>query len=344
MDLVQMFLNLAFPPLAMFFLALALPPLALMKMCGWVYHFIFSENMQGKVVLITGSSSGIGEQMAYQYAKKGAKLVLVARREDHLKAVADKSSSIGAPAVHVIVADVSKEEDCKNFIEETIRIYGRLNHLVNNAGIAHSFLFEETVDPTRLQQVMDVTFWGSVYPTYYAIPHLKQVSGRIVVTASDAGWLPLPRMSLYNAAKAAVINFFDSLRIELGPSVGITVATPGWTESEMTRGKFINRQGDLQFNQDVRDVQLGPWPVVSAEECGKAIVNGACRGERSVSIPKWGNVLFLYRLLAPQLLEWASYLFYVRAAPQPLSKTAVDATGAKKILYPSSIRQPLKSE
>jgi short-subunit dehydrogenase len=76
------------------------------------------------------------QQIAYQYAKKGAKLVLIARREDRLKAVADKSSSMGAPAVHVIAADVAKEEDCKKFIEETIRIYGRCKIHISNAHFA----------------------------------------------------------------------------------------------------------------------------------------------------------------------------------------------------------------
>ncbi|KAH9308930.1 hypothetical protein KI387_036841 [Taxus chinensis] len=339
MGLIQMFLNLTFPPMALAFLAVALPPLTLMKMFGWLFHFLFSENMRGKVVVITGSSSGIGEQMAYEYAKRGAKLVLVATREERLKAVAHNARSLGAQNVLVIAADVSKHRDCKRFIDDTITHYGRLDHLVNNAGIAHSFLFEEATDPSHLPHLMDVTFWGAVYPTYYAIPHLKRVCGRIVVTASNAGWLPLPRMSIYNAAKAAVINFYDSLRIEVGPAVGITVATPGWIESEMTLGKFVDKQGEMQIDEDVRDAQVGPLPIEYAEECAKAIVNGACRGQRTASIPKWYNVLFFYRVLAPELLEWLSYLFYVRPVQQqPLSKTILDATGAKNILYPSSIQ------
>lgn len=277
------------------------------------------------------------------------------RRENRLKAVAEKSRSLGAKNVHVIAADVAKEEDCKKFIEETINRYGCLDHLVNNAAVAGSFLFEEA-NTSAFPHVMDVTFWGSVYPTYYALPHLKRSSGRIVVTASAAGWLPMPRMTIYNAAKAAVINFYDSLRTEVGSSVSITVATPGWIESEMTLGKFVSREGELVVDQDTRDVQVGPSPVVYTEDCAEAIVEGACRGKRYVTIPMWYGVLFLYRVLAPELVEWVSYLFYVKkaAAPrgkkqqQPLTKAVLDASGAKKILYPSSIQshspQSTKSE
>lgn len=355
MDLMTCMLNLTLPPIAVAFLSVVLPPLALMRMLFWSYHLIFREDMRGKTVLITGASSGIGEQMAYLYAKKGANLMLVARRENRLRAVADKSLSLGAKNVHVIAADVAKEEDCKRFIDETINLYGCLDHLVNNAGVAGCFLFEEA-NTSAFPHVMDVTFWGSVYPTYHALPHLKRSSGRIVVTASAGGILPMPRMSIYNAAKAAVINFYDSLRAEVGSSVGITVATPGWVESEMTLGKFVSKEGELGFNEETRDVQVGPSPVVYTEDCAKAIVEGACRGKRYVTIPMWYNVLFLYRILAPELLEWVCHILYVKktSAPrgkkqqQPLTKTVLDATGAKKHLYPSSIQsqtpQNTKSE
>lgn len=346
---MQCVLNLALPPMTVAFLSVVLPPLALMRMLFWSYHLIFRENMRGKTVLITGASSGIGEQMAYRYAKKGANLVLVARRENRLKAVADKARTVGAKNVHVIAADVTKEEDCKRFIDETINLYGCLDHLVNNAAVAGSFLFEEA-NTSAFPHVMDVTFWGSVYPTYYALPHLKRSSGRIVVTASAAGWLPMPRMSIYNAAKAAVINFYDSLRTELGSSVSITVATPGWIESEMTMGKFLTKGGEVEVDQETRDVQVGPSPVLYTEDCAKAIVEGACRGKRYVTIPMWYSVVFLYRILAPELLEWVFHIFYVkktatpRGKQQSLTKAVLDATGAKKILYPSSIQSQPQSQ
>jgi len=350
MDWIQLMLNLTVPPMAIVFLSVVLPPLALMRMLSWSYHLIFRENMRGKTVLITGASSGIGEQMAYCYAKKGANLMLVARREERLKAVADKSRSLGAKNVNVIAADVTKEEDCKRFIDETINLYGCLDHLVNNAAIAGSFLFEEA-NTSAFPHVMDVTFWGNVYPTYYALPHLKRSSGRIVVTASAAGWLPMPRMSIYNAGKAAVINFYDSLRAEVGSSVSITIATPGWIESEMTMGKFVTKRGEVEVDQETRDVQVGPSSVVSTEGCAKAIVEGACRGKRYVTIPMWYSVIFLYRIFAPELLQWVFYIFFVkktstpgRKQQQPLTKAALDATGAKKLLYPSSIQSQPQSQ
>ncbi|CBI26481.3 unnamed protein product, partial [Vitis vinifera] len=85
----------------------------------------------------------------------------------------------------------------------------------------------------------DVNFWGTVYPTYFAIPHLKKTKGKIFVNSSSCAFLQPPRLSFYSASKAALIGFFEALRIELAPSVTITIATLGIIDSEMSRGKNL---------------------------------------------------------------------------------------------------------
>ncbi|EHA8589640.1 putative 11-beta-hydroxysteroid dehydrogenase [Cocos nucifera] len=203
-------------------------------------------------------------------------------------------------------------------------------------------MFEEAEDVTNFMPVLDVNFWGSIYPTYFALPHLKQTRGRIVVNSSSAGWLPMPRMSFYNASKAALINFFETLRIEFGREIGITIATPGWIESEMTQGKFLSKEGKMVVDQELRDVQVGLFPVSYSEDCAKAIVDSACRGDRYATEPSWFKMLYLWRVFAPEVLDWLYHFVYVTKPGTPTSevpsKTMLEAiSGAKEDLMPSSI-------
>ncbi|KAH7432702.1 hypothetical protein KP509_07G035800 [Ceratopteris richardii] len=346
MDFLQSFLNLVVPVFGLTTLLLLWPLLTFRSIALRIFRSIFDENVRGKIILITGASSGIGEQVAYQYSKRGAVLVLVARRESRLRVVADRCIKRGAMDVRAISADVSKEEDCRRFIEETVNHYGRLDHLVNNAGLVHSFLIEDVSDSGPLNQIMDVDFWGYVYPTFYALPHLRRSKGKIIVNASVVSWAPYPRMAAYNAAKAAVFNFFDTLRIEVGSSIGgITIVTPGWIESEMTMGKFMNSKGEIQVNENQRDIHVGPVPVQYGEDCAKAIVRGALRNYKYVRVPYWYTVFLLYRVFAPEVLDFLLALIYLVPTPgrkdgAPLSKALIDIPGAKALLYPTTLRAP----
>ncbi|CAA6668347.1 unnamed protein product [Spirodela intermedia] len=313
MDLRNKFINLVAPPAALFFLCLVLPPLYFLKLFFSLFSALFPQNLRQKVVLITGASSGIGENLAYQYAKKGASLALVARREGRLRETANRSRELGSPDVLVIQADVSNPDDCRRFIETTVSHFGRLDHLVNNAGISCVCLFEEVSNITSFSQVMDINFWGLIYPTHFAIPQLKKSRGRIVVTSSAASWLPMPRMSFYNASKAALTSFYETLRVELGREVGVTIATPGLTESEMTQGKMLTKEGHLQMDQETTD--------------------------RYLTVPAWFRAVHVCRMVAPEVVDWFFRLLFM-ARPggekEPLSKKLFDATGAKEMLYPSS--------
>ncbi|KMS97690.1 hypothetical protein BVRB_5g124740 [Beta vulgaris subsp. vulgaris] len=233
---------------------ISLPPLLFLRFVISNLRYIFSENVAGKVVLITGASSGIGEHLAYEYARRGACLALVARRRQHLQNVAKTAHHLGAPDVIVIPADVSKLEDSKHFITETVEHFGRLDHLVNNAGIATMSMFEEFTCVTNAAPVMETNFWGSVYSTHFAIPHLRTSKGKIIVIASSGAWLPAPRLALYSASKAALVIFFETLRVELGGDIGITIVTPGLIESELTKGKFLSPEGKMVVDQEMRDV------------------------------------------------------------------------------------------
>ncbi|XP_011033350.1 PREDICTED: 11-beta-hydroxysteroid dehydrogenase-like 4A [Populus euphratica] len=234
MILMHRALNIVFPLAMLILLLIILPPYLVFKLLSYIKRSIFSENVAGKVVLITGASSGIGEDLAYEYAVRGARLALVARREDRLRAVADKARNLGSPNVFHVRADVSKVEDCKRIIDETLNHFGHLDHLVNNAGISQAEYFEDCTEVSDLTHIMDVNFWGSAFCSRFAIPHLKRSKGKIVVISSVAPWSRTPKLSVYNASKAALISFYDTLRVEIGSHIGITIVMPGLIDTEMT--------------------------------------------------------------------------------------------------------------
>ncbi|KAL4570093.1 hypothetical protein LXL04_025744 [Taraxacum kok-saghyz] len=266
------------------------------------------ENMSGKVVLITGASSGIGELMAYEYAKRGACLVIVAIKEpeSRLEQVAERARELGSPNVLFLFADVSKVDECRIFMDETIRHYGRLDHLVCNAGIAS--LYSIKTDVTKFAPVMDVNFWGSVYSTHFAIPHLMRTGGKIVVNASSAGVLHPPKGGFYNVSKSALISFYESLRFEVSPTITITILTLGYIETNLITAKSLtNGIGvGVRLKKDFRSV----LPTMGAEPCAKAIVNGVCKGATSITEPRFVKGLFFIKFLFPELHRFYLSLYF----------------------------------
>ncbi|KAI3929972.1 hypothetical protein MKW98_004126 [Papaver atlanticum] len=310
--LIHKLLNLFLPPIIFISLCIITPPYYLLKLLNTILikPLFFVEDMTGKVVLVTGASSGIGEQLVYEYARRKARLVIVARRKNLLDKVAKKARGFGSPDVLVVCADVTIVDDCEGFINETINYFGRLDHLVNNAGISSLCPFKEAKNIPNFAPVMDVNFWGSVYTTHFAIPHLQKSKGRIVAVASVTGWLLAPRLSFYVASKAALISFYETLRVELQPDgVKITIASPGVIDSEMSQGKMLSKEGVMKVDKELTDGMketflLGMIPIVSSEMCAQTIVNGACRGDRSVSEPAYYGAFYLAKVFCPEIVHW----------------------------------------
>nr|MQY78532.1 SDR family oxidoreductase [Bacteroidota bacterium] len=168
--------------------------------------------MKDKVVIITGAASGIGLAVAKEFACQGAKIVLADLNQESLSETEKELSESGFDAF-AIKTDVSREEDCKNLVDKTIKKYGKINILINNAGISMRALFTE-LDLKVIRKLMDVNFWGTVYCTKYALPYILEQKGSVAGVTSIAGIHGLPGRTGYSASKFAITGFLETIRIE----------------------------------------------------------------------------------------------------------------------------------
>jgi short-subunit dehydrogenase len=196
------------------------------------------------VVLITGASSGIGLALAKVFYARGCKLSLAARSFEKLQEI-QKELNPKADRIHIVKADVSIEADCRLIVEDTIRRFGALNILINNAGITMRALFGK-VDLDVMHRIMDVNFWGAVHCTHYALPELIKNKGSVVGISSVAGYKGLPTRSGYSASKFALEGFLETLRIEnLKTGLHVLIARPGFTATNI-RNTMLDRNGNAQ--------------------------------------------------------------------------------------------------
>ncbi|KNA15810.1 hypothetical protein SOVF_094810, partial [Spinacia oleracea] len=151
------------------------------------------------------------------------------------------------------------------------------------------------------------------------------------------------RMRPVMASKAALLAFFETLRVELGTDIKITIVTPGIIESEFTKGKVWTESG-MKVDQDLRDVQVNLIPVGTVEGTAKSIVRSVCRGDRYVTVPAWFKVTYFLEMLCPEVLEWSYRLMFLTSTDNTptgaIGKHMVDFPGAKAMLYPPGIQSP----
>ncbi len=253
----------------------------------------FLEN----VVIITGASSGIGQQLALQLAERGAWLALAARNAENLNAVSKQCSQRGGRAT-VIPTDVADQSQCQNLIERTIAEYGRIDTLINNAGITQMSRFDELQDLAVFEKIIQVNFFGSVYCTHYALPHLKKTRGRLVGVCSLIGKLLAPTASSYGASKHAMASFFDSLRIELADSgVSVMMIYPGWVSTGITSRAL---RADGKLSGEILQYEKGAMPV---DVCAEIIVRAVAKRKREVVMTLQGKLGLWLRLLIPGIMD-----------------------------------------
>lgn len=268
--------------------------------------------MKGKVVVITGASSGIGEALARRFHKAGANLVLAARRIDRLKIL---EHELGSPGILSVETDVSNEEDCREMIRQAVDRFGKIDVMINNAGISMRAPFEE-VETEVLHKLMDVNFWGTVYGTKYALPWLLQTRGSLVGIISIAGHVGLPGRTGYSASKFAVRGFLDTLRIEyLKRGLHVLVVAPGFTSSEI-RYSALNANGE-QHGETSRDEKK----MMSAEDCAEHIFNAVKKRKRSLVLTFMeGKLTVFLGKFWPSLLDKLTYNHMMKEPGAPFGQ------------------------
>ena len=264
--------------------------------------------LKDKVVVITGGSSGIGKALAQAALAQGARVGACGRNEAKLQ------QAIGGTYLDLLCcqADVSKEEDCKNFIEKVLAKWGRIDVLINNAGISMRALFEE-VDMKVLKEVMDINFWGAVYCAKYALPAIKKQKGVIASVSSIAGYRGLPCRSGYSASKFAMQGFMESLRTELlHTGVHVMWVCPGFIASNI-RNAALGADGQTQ-----KETPLDESKLMSSEECAAIILQGIAKRKRTVVMTGQGKLTVLINKLFPSLADGMVYKHFLNEPDSPL--------------------------
>ena len=254
---------------------------------------IFSENS----TIITGASMGIGRALALQLAEKGAWLTLGARNEDKLEETAALCRERGGRAL-AVRTDVAVREQCEHLIQSGVSAYGRIDTLINNAGITMVAPFEEVTDISLYEKIMQVNYLGAVYCTYYALPHLKKTKGRLAVINSLAGLTGVPSRSAYSASKFALNGFFDTLRIEQEDNgVTVTMIFPGFTDTGIRR---VGYGGDgRQLTHD----PIKKSKTMSAEECARRILDTVARRKRENIMTSRAKVGKWLKIISPETID-----------------------------------------
>jgi len=264
--------------------------------------------MTKKVAIITGASSGIGEKLASKYLENGWKVVLAARRLNKLQQVIEGKD----PANYCLVkTDVSNQTDCIKLIDETIQKFGQIDLLINNAGISMRALFKN-LDVKVLKEVMDVNFWGMVYCTKAAMPHLLSSKGTIVGISSIAGFRGLPGRTGYSASKFAMNGFLEALRTEnLKTGVNVLTASPGFTASNI-RKTALSAKGDQQGESPRKEEKM-----MTAEEVAGHIYTAVLKRKRSIILTRQGKLTVFLNKWMPGRMDKMVYNHMAKEADSP---------------------------
>lgn len=249
-------------------------------------------DFKNKVVVITGASSGIGKALAEELAKRGANVVLGARQYVTLCEITAELETKYQIKALAVQCDVSKESDCEMLVKQTLITFGKIDVLINNAGLSMRALFSD-VDLSVLKNLMDVNFWGTVYCTKYALPEILKTKGSVVAVSSIAGYRGLPGRTGYSASKFAMNGFMESLRTELlKTGVNVMVACPGFTTSNI-RVAALAKDGSAHGETSMEEGKM-----MTSEAVAAIISDGIVDRKRTLimtgqgKLAVWVNKLF----------------------------------------------------
>lgn len=263
-----------------------------------------SAFFQDKIVLVTGGTDGIGKALVEELIDRGARVSTCGRNHDKLYQL---QAQHPAAYLHTMVADVSSENDCRRLIELTIKMFGGIDILINNAGISmRAELKEATTDVIR--KVMDINFFGAVYCTKYALPYILEKKGTVVGVSSIAGYRGLPGRSGYSASKHALQGWLEAIRTELLDSgVHVMWVCPGFTASNI-RQAALNKEGEAQGESPLDESKL-----MTAEECARRILLAIEKRKRTLVMTFRGKQAVLMNKFFPRLTDKMIRKFFYKS-------------------------------
>lgn len=263
--------------------------------------------MKDKVVIVTGASSGIGRAVAIEFAKHKSIIVLAGRNEHELNETKRAIETYGVKSL-ISVTDVTNKYECQKLIDKTILSFDSIDILINNAGISMRALFEQT-DLKVIEELMNVNFWGSVYCTKFALPHIISSQGSIAVVSSIAGYKGLPGRTGYSASKFALHGFFEALRSEMRrKNVHVLIACPGYTTSKI-RERALIANGSQQGKTPREEEKL-----MSAEKVAECIYYAIKNRKRTLTLTTEGKLVVWLNKFFP---SWVDTMVYNSIAKEP---------------------------
>jgi len=245
-----------------------------------------------KVVVVTGASSGIGRETAIEFAREGAKTVLVSRSREKLERVAEEIKSLD-PNVVVVPTDVTSHEQVNNMVNEVVSHYGSIDVLFNNAGSSYVGRVEDDNFAENAKKMMDADYFGTVNVTTEVLPVMKrQGSGHIMNMSSVVGKKAFPHFGGYSAAMHAISGFTDALRQELrGTGINVSIIHPALTQTPL-----LEEVNPEDMPPPFR--RLTPIPV---EIVAKAVLDGVEHHRARIVVPFQPRFLFLADMLSPRI-------------------------------------------
>lgn len=260
-------------------------------------------SLENKVVVVTGASSGIGKALAMDALARGAKVAVCARNKENLD---QAYPGVATTQVFKYQLDVTDQDACNDFVAQTIQAFGRIDVLLNNAGMSMRALFED-LDVSVLKSLMDVNFWGTVYMTKAALPQIKQNKGIILGVSSIAGYRGLPGRTGYSCSKFAMQGFMEALRTELlRTGVHVMWVCPGYTTSNI-RNTALGEKGE-----SLKETNMDENKMMSPEECAAIIMNGIEKRKRTIIMTTQGKLTVWVNKLFGGLADKLVYKHYLK--------------------------------
>lgn len=262
-----------------------------------------TEYYLNKVVVVTGGTDGIGRALVNALLSMGARVATCGRSFDKLYELQTQHAS---HPLHTLVTDVSVEMECKRFIDSTLEVFGRIDILINNAGISMRGLFKD-LELDVLKKVMDVNFYGTVFCTKFALNALIESKGTIVGISSIAGYRGLPGRTGYSASKFALQGFLESLKTELkDDEVHVMWVSPGFTSSKI-RDHALNDKGEQQKENPMDEEKM-----MSSEECAQHLLEAIMKKKRSLVLTVTGKETVFLNKFFPSLADKLVHKFYFK--------------------------------